>query len=831
MSPAGLIRFLLALRIAASSFCLLVAAIAWTRQSLALALLALCVLAFVAGTWAGRALVVRGRTELAAALVGGNLIAVAAVLTPLAPWATPILVLLPIQAVATVLPFLSGRALRVSFVCAFLSTLWVVAGASALADVGQVPRLLAAALNLSGAGTATLLTLLPLWQFSERLRTTLIEEARAVRVREEFLAIAAHELRTPLTSLQLSLQSLHRASRYEPLPPGVQATLGIVERQVMKLSRLITEMLDVGRMQLGSLDLARDDVDLGDIVRDVVQRYAADEKSTGCEPALHLAPTRGRWDRDKIDHVVANLLANAIKFGAGKPIEVSVESDGPDADARLIIVDHGIGIAPADLPRLFQRFERAVPSRSYGGLGLGLAIARALVEAHGGSIRASSAGTGAGTRVVVELPRGASGLAPPTVAPVTASGSSPAGLLRFFSALALVALGFALLALAIAWQSASPRLAGLAAIALALAPCAWAGRALVARGRVVGGASLVGACLLCATVILSVVAPYPTPTFVLGPLLAVSMVLPFVRGRALALFMVGAFFTTLWVVAGATWIAGDPSVRQFPALFGQLLSVAGSGATAFLALLTLWQFSERLRATLDNEGKALRARDEFLSIASHELRTPLTSLQLSVHRLRRAPGDVAPPSGFGRPLALVERQVAKLAELVSATLDFGRVQLSQMALTVQDVDLSDVVRRVVERFASELRNADCACTLRLTPVRGRWDRDQLDRVVTSLLSNAIKFGAGRSIEIVAGPAGKTGARLTVIDHGIGIEVVDRPGSYDHFERAAASRSYGNLGLGLFIARVIVEAHGGRIRATSTGLEAGTSFIVDVPRAR
>ena len=113
------------------------------------------------------------------------------------------------------------------------------------------------------------------------------------------------------------------------------------------------------------------------------------------------APVVASCDRERIDQAVTNLLSNAIKYGAGKPIELSV---GASAGRAVISArDHGMGIAPEDMARLFSRFERAVPVRRYGGLGLGLYITRQIVEGHGGTVRAESK-PGEGARFVIELP-------------------------------------------------------------------------------------------------------------------------------------------------------------------------------------------------------------------------------------------------------------------------------------------------------------------------------------------------------------------------------------------------------------------------------------------
>ncbi len=244
-------------------------------------------------------------------------------------------------------------------------------------------------------------------RLAERERVRLYRQAKeAVRARDEFLAIASHELKTPLAALRLQVDSLLRmAGRLEEPKDVVEATnakLHGAARQVARMGRLIDELLDVSRMAGGRLRLEVEPVDLAAIVHDVAGRFAEELARAGCElRILADAPVRGRWDPARIDQVVSNLISNAIKYGAGKPIEVEVAEE--NGLARLTVRDHGIGIAPENLRRIFQRFERAVSSRHYGGLGLGLYIVRTIVAAHGGRIEASSE-PGAGATFTVFLP-------------------------------------------------------------------------------------------------------------------------------------------------------------------------------------------------------------------------------------------------------------------------------------------------------------------------------------------------------------------------------------------------------------------------------------------
>ncbi|MBZ4418354.1 ATP-binding sensor histidine kinase [Myxococcus sp. RHSTA-1-4] len=227
----------------------------------------------------------------------------------------------------------------------------------------------------------------------------------ALRLREEFLSVASHELNTPMTSLSLSLQSVLRATRKgRTLEPDLlDRTVDLAWRQGQRLNRLIGELLDVSRIESGSLVLELSEVDLASLAREVVQRFTSDLTQTQSSVTIRGAPSvMGRWDRSRIDQVLTNLLSNALKFGGGKPIEIDITQD--NGTARLAVTDRGIGIDSSRQARIFERFERAVSVRHYGGLGLGLYICRRIVEAHGGSIRVESH-PAQGATFTVELPR------------------------------------------------------------------------------------------------------------------------------------------------------------------------------------------------------------------------------------------------------------------------------------------------------------------------------------------------------------------------------------------------------------------------------------------
>lgn len=229
----------------------------------------------------------------------------------------------------------------------------------------------------------------------------------AIRARDEFLAVASHELKTPLAALRLQTQYLLRQAETGMLTAmstdRLMALMKMGDRQIRQLTKIIDDLLDVSRIEAGRLRLDRDHVDLASLVRDVIDRFAEEAAARGSQ--IHYSQTgslSGHWDRFRLDQALTNLISNALKYGASQPIEVWLEGEADRV--RVTVRDQGIGIAPEDLPRIFDRFERAVSNRDYSGLGLGLYISRQVIEAHGGKVQVTSA-PGTGSTFTIELPR------------------------------------------------------------------------------------------------------------------------------------------------------------------------------------------------------------------------------------------------------------------------------------------------------------------------------------------------------------------------------------------------------------------------------------------
>lgn len=223
----------------------------------------------------------------------------------------------------------------------------------------------------------------------------------AIHARDDFLTLVAHELRTPLTALQLRTDDLLRRAHRDGSAEDTRRSDAIA-REVRRFNAVVEHVLEASAVRAEGVALARNPCDLAKIVERCVVRMAEHARRAGSPIAFQPQSSLvGQFDEARIERVVLGLLDNAVKFGEKKPIEVSLRRDG--AYAELAVRDHGTGIAPERLPSLFAPFERAVPKEYFGGLGMGLYVANAIVAAHRGTITVESA-VDRGTTFVVRLP-------------------------------------------------------------------------------------------------------------------------------------------------------------------------------------------------------------------------------------------------------------------------------------------------------------------------------------------------------------------------------------------------------------------------------------------
>ena len=237
----------------------------------------------------------------------------------------------------------------------------------------------------------------------------------------------------------------------------------------------------------------------------------------------------------------------------------------------------------------------------------------------------------------------------------------------------------------------------------------------------------------------------------------------------------------------------------------------------------------KLATALAEAKAAVVARDEFLSIASHELRTPLTPLTLMIDNLEiLLERDHLLTPKTSANLVIARRQIDRLADLVEEILEVSRITVGRLKLQLEEVDLVAIVRDAMEKLRHDADNAGCDLVFDApASVIGRWDRGRIRQVALNLVSNAIKYGRGKPV-IVRISASDSQVKLSTIDHGIGIPSEKRDKIFERFERAVSLQNYGGFGIGLFVTRNLVEAHGGTVSVASEAGH-GSTFTVELPR--
>ncbi|MCD5976674.1 Sensor histidine kinase/response regulator [Pseudomonas savastanoi pv. glycinea] len=243
-------------------------------------------------------------------------------------------------------------------------------------------------------------------QLLAKLQVTQNELEHAVRMRDDFMSIVSHEVRTPLNGLILEtqLRKLHLAKDNAAAftMEKLRAMVDRDERQIQSLIRLIEDMLDVSRIRTGKLSIRTSAFDLAELVSNLLESFSAQIAAAESSVTFKAdEPVIGVWDEFRIEQVIANLLTNALRYGARKPIKVRVYAK--DGEARVEVHDQGIGISAENQQRIFQQFERVAANHAVHGLGLGLFISDQIVSAHGGRIVVESA-EGEGSMFRVCLP-------------------------------------------------------------------------------------------------------------------------------------------------------------------------------------------------------------------------------------------------------------------------------------------------------------------------------------------------------------------------------------------------------------------------------------------
>jgi signal transduction histidine kinase len=289
----------------------------------------------------------------------------------------------------------------------------------------------------------------------------------------------------------------------------------------------------------------------------------------------------------------------------------------------------------------------------------------------------------------------------------------------------------------------------------------------------------------------------------------------------------GAVVTLAFLVAYlATLLALGQLTLDPVALVLQLTFLASAALIGMVfSVVFLQQVERRLRVS----EEAVCARDELISVAGHDLRTPVTAATLILQLLQRELAKGETPSALARRVDLAMHQVDKLGEMAGHLLDVSRIAAGRLTVALEQVDLGAVVCDVVARLFPPAPDAPPVAVKLDGPAVGRWDRGHLEQIASNLVGNAVKYGAGKPVDVHVTRAGST-AKLEVTDHGMGIPPEEQEQIFARFHRAPTTdRKAPGAGLGLWITRKLVEALGGEIRlASSEAL--GSTFTVELPLA-
>jgi PAS domain S-box-containing protein len=627
--------------------------------------------------------------------------------------------------------------------------------------------------------------------------------SRTVRLNDMFAGILGHDLRGPLSTIVMASQLL---LSYVQDPKGVR-TIQRVLNSAGRMQQMINQLLDFARARMdGGIELQRSAIDVSEIARDVVEEIRFAHPGWTIEVEI-LGDVCGDYDRNRLSQVFSNLIGNAAQHGSpDTPLHVLI--DGRDAASILVEIRNRGTIPPELVPVLFSPFRGSQQKTGRSqGLGLGLFITDHIVRAHSGQITVESADDMTAFRF--HLPRSSteSSVATFDAADSSSSADQVSDVNRRVATLGDGALD-------------EPERKAVHEVV----------RQSEERFRL-----LIDTVKDYAIFMLDV--DGYVATWNPGSERIKGYTADEILGRHFSVFYpAGTRHRTAEDLRAARrdgrfedegWrVRKDGSKFWANGVLTALHDSTGAliGYAKITRDLTERRKLEQERVAHAHAEEAVRLRDEFLSLASHELKSPLTVLQLQLEALRErmAAGDHTTRAKLERSA----RAAHRLAELVEALLDVSRIATGRFQLNLERSDVAEIVAVAVDRLHESAVAAGCTLSVVTEPVLGCWDRSRIDQVISGLLSNAIRYAAGTPIEVSVTPD-PGGVLIAVRDRGPGLPGDEIPRIFERFERGAPMRHYGGLGLGLYLVRQIVEAHGGTVTANNPE-GGGACFMLRIP---
>jgi signal transduction histidine kinase len=656
----------------------------------------------------------------------------------------------------------------------------------------------------------------------ERQRAeTLAELDRAKTI---FFSNVSHEFRTPLTLLLAPLQDA-LSDRANPLAPSQRERLELVHRNANRLLKLVNTLLDFSRIEAGRMEAVYEPTDLALLTTELASVFRSAIEQAGLRLIVDCPPLPKPVyvDRSMWEKIVLNLLSNAFKFTFEGEIAVRLHpADGNRV--MLQIGDTGTGIPPEELPHLFERFYqvRGAASRNHEGSGIGLALVQELIRMHGGSVGVSSV-VGQGTCFTVTIPFGTAHLPSDRITTRTLT-STALGAAPYVEEAQqwLAAFGgepsFSILSSELNSESSTQnsKLFTRNSHVLLVDDNAdmrdYLTRILseyVQVEAVTDGAEALAAVQqTLPDLVLSDVMMPQVDGFELVKALRADA-----RTKEVPIILLSARAGEKSVVEGLQAGADDYLIKPFSAT--ELV-------TRVLAHLQMAQLrSDALR----QEKTISRMKDKFLAEVSHELNTPLVAILGWTRLLRSNPSN---QSMLSKSLETIERNATLQAKLIEDLLDISRITAGKISLNQEPVELQQAIEAAIATISQSLKTKDISleCLLDPLPRIVQADPNRLQQIVLNLLTNAIKFTPNGGRIEVGLEANETQAQIVLTDNGSGIPADELPYIFDTFRQASASNK--GLGLGLAIARHLVELHNGTIHAESSGVGQGATFTVRLP---
>lgn len=657
------------------------------------------------------------------------------------------------------------------------------------------------------------------------------------RAKTTFFSNVSHEFRTPLTLLLAPLQDA-LSDRTFPLPPPQQERIELARRNSLRLLKLVNTLLDFSRIEAGRIEAVYEPTDLATFTTELASVFRSGIEQAGirlvvdCPPLSELVYI----DRQMWEKIVFNLLSNAFKFTFAGEIAVRLHlTDGERV--MLQIQDTGIGIEPENVPYLFDRFYqvRGAKGRTYEGSGIGLALAYELVKLHGGTIDVNST-VGQGSCFTITLPLGTAHLQSDRLkrvvndAPTETLGDSTSS--TAFNAAPYVAEVERWLPDRSRKAEGDPPESSLSSLSVP-SPA----RVLIVDDnadmrdyltRILSQYVQVEAVADGALALAAVEAQVPDLILadVMMPQLDGFELLYALRAnprtREIPTILLSARAGEESIVEGLQAGADDYLIKPFSAL--ELISRVNNHL----------QMAKLRSVALQQERTNSQRKDELLSIVSHELNTPLVSILGWTRLLRRVPPSSAM---LMKSLETIERNAELQAKLIADLLDISRITAGKLRLSLEPVQLASIIASAIATVSqiAQAKVIDLIWQPTIDPdetnslvVMG--DRDRLEQIICNLLTNAIKFTPQSGSVTIELLIDATYVQIRVTDTGVGIAADFLPYVFDRFRQATVTDATG-LGLGLAIARHLVELHNGTICAESVGVGHGATFVVRLPRVQ